>query len=78
MERKKGIAYLPLLISQGDEDKIRSFTKSTLQAAIPLTSPINTYSFVLRLVRRAGSGLDLCESRRDKPRVFLSALLGQR
>ena len=27
----EGIAYLPLLISQSDEDKIRLFTNSTLK-----------------------------------------------
>lgn len=54
----KGIAYLPLLISQGDEGKIRFFTKSTSKVTTPLASPVNAYSLAPRLVRRASSGLD--------------------
>lgn len=67
MKREKGIACLPLLTSQGDEDKIRLFTKSTLEAATPLASFVNVYSLVLSVVKKERSGTDRYGSRENKP-----------
>ena len=77
VEREKGIACLPLLTSQGDDDKIRLLTKDTLKAPTLLASSVNVYSLVLTVVKKEGSGTDRYGSRGDKP-SFPASILRQR
>ena len=77
MEKENGVAYLSLLTSQGDEDKIRLFTESTLKAATLLTSSVNIYSLVLGLVRKEVLRIDRFGSRGDE-RSFPASVLRER
>lgn len=74
MEREKGIACLPFLTSQGDDDKIRLFTKSTLKAATLLASSVNVYYLVLRLDTKEDSETDRYGNRGDKSSFPVSIL----